>query len=1138
MADERKSAPAQQQQQRPKKADVIIKNGREMSAKLDELLNASKLTKADLEALLAKIEEEKQTLSSGVDKIIGTSDEVKTALEDDYNALKQELRYLAIQNESIFESINGKMQQLEDAVAGAEPREEKTAEEKPAAEPSQPVEIDYDVLADKVAERIPAPRAVAEVEPVIDYDVLADKVAERIPAPQAVAEVEPVIDYDVLADKVAERIPAPQAVSEVAAAEPAEIDYDALAGKLAERIPAPVAQVTAIPAAMPAEVRAEVDYEKIAEQVCLRLPAQEIAVAAVEPVPVAVNDVDYDLLANKIAELLPAAERTAEVSAEIDYDVLAEKVAERLPAPRSAEPVIDYDVIVDKLVARMPAQQATPAEIDYDEIARRVALYTPVPSQVVEAPAQVDYDYLVERFAATVPAQTVAEPAQIDIDELARKVAEIVPASQPVAFAAAAPVEIDGDELADKVVSRIPLQESYSPDYIASRVAEQLVIPAQSAEIDYETLAQTIADKLALPDLNVDGDYIAEKVADKITIPEAVAQVDNDYIAERVLERINAATETGNIDCEYIANKVAEQLEVPEVTFDYEYLAHKVAECMPAPEVNYGTAAVSAYDVNEDELADAIALKLGTIKPEDYEILVDDEGCGSISKEIADRLDYELISSAVAEKLRAAMIEDEAEEPDYEEMATRISEKITVAGVNEDAIADKAAAVLSNYLPDFDTDEIADKVAEQVISAMPAVDHDALTESISARLIESQEENDYDIVLDDEGLDRVSDSVSEKIILSSDERFTSLDNSVDERFASLNTELDDRFTAVEREIAEIKELLANGVTVHTETAAASAYEVTEESLVTVADIIAGSYEEEPEVIEEPAEEGVVEKVTEEPAEEEVIEEVTEEPAEEEVVEEETEEPAEEEVVEEETEEPVEEEVVEEVIEEPVEEEVVEEVTEEPVEEEVVEEVTEEPVEEEVVEDETEEGEDDNDGGDESEDGEEGEEGEGGVDFANMMRYNRSFIARIIQSTDDQKKYYGEVRNTLLSYRKVNSNIAWGAERFHKGRETIARFKIRGKTLVLYLALDPKTHEISVYHHKDVSSNKSLHGTPMMVKIKSPLGVKKAVRLIDEMLEARDGVKRNVPTRDYAAMYPYESIEELIEDGLVKDVKKK
>ena len=155
----------------------------------------------------------------------------------------------------------------------------------------------------------------------------------------------------------------------------------------------------------------------------------------------------------------------------------------------------------------------------------------------------------------------------------------------------------------------------------------------------------------------------------------------------------------------------------------------------------------------------------------------------------------------------------------------------------------------------------------------------------------------------------------------------------------------------------------------------------------------------------------------------------------------------------------------------------------------------------------------------------------------MMRYNRSFIARIIQGTDEQKTYYGEVRNALLSYKKVNSNIAWGAERFHKGRETIARFKIRGKTLVVYLALDPKEHEYSVYFHKDVSDNKSVAGTPMMIKVKSPLGVKKAIRLIDEMLQARNGEKRNVPQRDYAAMYPYETIEELIEDGLVKDVKK-
>ncbi|MCD8040586.1 MAG: hypothetical protein LUF82_03615, partial [Clostridia bacterium] len=251
-----------------------------------------------------------------------------------------------------------------------------------------------------------------------------------------------------------------------------------------------------------------------------------------------------------------------------------------------------------------------------------------------------------------------------------------------------------------------------------------------------------------------------------------------------------------------------------------------------------------------------------------------------------------------------------------------------------------------------------------------------------------------------------------------------------------------------------------------------------------------------------------------------------------------------------------EEVAEEAAEEPAEE-VAEEAAEEPAEE-AVEEVTEEPVEEEeeelikvsdiVDEDELESADDsiaelleDVDEqtapGEVIPDGIEGISNEG-VDFANMMKYNRSFIARIIQGSDDVKNYYGQVKNAMLSYKKVNSSIAWGAERFNKGRETIAKFKIRGKTLCLYLNLDPNEYKTSVYHHVDVSDNKSMHGTPMMVKIKSPLGVKKAIRLIDEMLAKRNGEKRAIQERDYAAMYPYETIEELIEDGLVKDVSKK
>ncbi len=785
------------------------------------------------------------------------------------------------------------------------------------------------------------------------------------------------------------------ALTEAVAAEPvpfnAEIDYDTLAAKVAERIEVPAPQVVSdgVPVQTIVRENAEIDYDVLVDKIVARLPMQEGAAQSVQA------EIDYDTLAARVAEriALPAAAAApvyepVQVSAEIDYDALADKVAERIPAPQ---------VVSDGTPVQTVVHES--AEIDYETLAAKVA----------------------ERIE--VPAATVtAEPVQVS-------------------------AEVDYDLIADKVISRIPVQEVISPDYIASRVAEQLIIPeAGNAQIDYDTLAEKVAERMPAPQL------IAEAA------PAA------------------AVSENTEIDYEHLAELISEHMPVKETLvtaagaeIDYEELAGKVAERITIPEAA-STAVVANADIDEEELADRIALKIGAIQPNDYSIMVDEEGCASITKEITEKLDYELIASTVADKLRETLDlsgEDNGEQPDYEEMAARISENITVAGVNEDAIAEKAAAVLSNYLPEFDTDEIADKVATQVISALPAaeVDSEAVSNAVAEKLNERQQELDYDIVLDEDGLEKVSASVSENVTKTTEERFDTID----------------------REIEEIKRMLAAGVLVaaprEDDIAPAEAYEevyeeeAEEEQLVTVSDVIA----DEPE----------------ETVEEEVVEEVTEpEQAVEETPEEELAEEAEEEQPAEEPSAPI-------VI-----------VTEQTVAEE---ENDDEEVVEEFSYDEL--------------------AGEGGVDFANMMRYNRSFIARIIQGTDEQKTYYGEVRNALLSYKKVNSNIAWGAERFHKGRETIARFKIRGKTLILYLALDPATHEYSVYHHKDVSDNKSVAGTPMMIKVKSPLGVKKAVRLIDEMLAARNGEKRNIPQRDYAAMYPYETIEELIEDGLVKDVKK-
>ncbi len=675
---------------------------------------------------------------------------------------------------------------------------------------------------------------------------------------------------------------------------------------------------------------------------------------------------------------------------------------------------------------------------DLDELASRVAAKIIVPERQVEkATQELDYDALGYAVAKSIYVpRAVAE--EIDYDDLASKIAERMPVPEYVA--PVAQTEVDYDLIAAKV-SEVVNSEPVSCDYIAARVAEQIVLPASGA---VETAPE------------IDLDELSSKIAEKINLPVAEA-------APAAAEE-NSSYRVAEVDGEQVAGEVVTRL-----------------------------SSTIADTLDTDEIADRIAKRVGSISPEEFEITVDDDGCDSLAKAIEDKLDYDALAAKVAERIAPAYALDAAENIDSEELATAISDKLTVsAAVNEDALAEKAAAILSNYMPEVDNADIADKVIAGIIPAIPAsavidndriaetisakvsedldyeliaegvasrvtvaVDGDAIADSVSAKILENQTDSDYDIVIDDEGVavitDHINEGVREEIAKLGEEKYEKVEGEI----AAVKEEYSARFDKIDGEIEKLKELLLAGAVVvaaaNDETAAASALaeeteeEESEEQLVTVSDVVGGEIEENGEAEEQPADEVI----------EEIVTDIDEAPSDGEIM----------------------------------------------------------------------------------PDGME-EESEGGVDFANMMKYNRSFIARIIQGTDEQKNYYGQVKTALLSYKKVNSNIAWGAERFNKGRETIARFKIRGKTLCLYLALDPKEFEYSVYHQVDVSDNKSMHGTPMMVKIKSPRGVKKAVRLIDAMLAKRDGVKRTVAERDYAAMYPYETIDELIEDGLVKDVSKK
>lgn len=172
--------------------------------------------------------------------------------------------------------------------------------------------------------------------------------------------------------------------------------------------------------------------------------------------------------------------------------------------------------------------------------------------------------------------------------------------------------------------------------------------------------------------------------------------------------------------------------------------------------------------------------------------------------------------------------------------------------------------------------------------------------------------------------------------------------------------------------------------------------------------------------------------------------------------------------------------------------------------------------------------DDIDGLDDSDD--ETDENGASNGYSNIRR---SFTAKLIQSTEDKKRYYSEIKNELLSYRSVKARISWNTESFNKGRTHLAKLAIRGKTLCLCLALDPAELADSKYFYTDVSDKMRYRTVPIMIKIKSNRGVKHAKELI-ELLAARYDLKKKDDFEPVDYTVPHRTTEELIAQGLIKD----
>ena len=119
----------------------------------------------------------------------------------------------------------------------------------------------------------------------------------------------------------------------------------------------------------------------------------------------------------------------------------------------------------------------------------------------------------------------------------------------------------------------------------------------------------------------------------------------------------------------------------------------------------------------------------------------------------------------------------------------------------------------------------------------------------------------------------------------------------------------------------------------------------------------------------------------------------------------------------------------------------------------------------------------------------------------------SFSDKLSQSAPEVINYYNEIKNELLSYNKVKSKISFRHESFRLGMPIVAKLKIRGKSLYLFLALDPNDYKDTKYKIKDMSELSNSKDVPTMYKINLPRRVTYAKELIADLMKKYNSNKK-------------------------------
>ena len=127
------------------------------------------------------------------------------------------------------------------------------------------------------------------------------------------------------------------------------------------------------------------------------------------------------------------------------------------------------------------------------------------------------------------------------------------------------------------------------------------------------------------------------------------------------------------------------------------------------------------------------------------------------------------------------------------------------------------------------------------------------------------------------------------------------------------------------------------------------------------------------------------------------------------------------------------------------------------------------------------------------------------------RRTSTMRGRLRYGSDVNKTIYEELVNHLLTYKNVSRSLTNRADNFkHKGA-LVAKITLTGKTIKLFLPLDPEQYEYDKYHQL-ITEKKGYEEVPFTLKVKSNRGLKYAKELIDETMVQKQVDKKKKTER--------------------------